>query len=86
MLYISVFLTYHIHVRLNDHTWMVLIAGSGFFADQNVVPFILLVFQTMFFGKVHQIIRHFLFISRFTRDECQVFKVMKYINRFCICQ
>ena len=63
MLYIRTFLTYHIHMSLNDHYWSILVSRCARFINNHIIHLILNIFQIMILYKLNQIVADLLCIS-----------------------
>ena len=72
-----VFLTYHVHVRLQHHFFQIFHTSGSRFANQDISSLIHFIFQRMGFCKVHQIISDFFFLLGRTRHTTDFFKIMK---------
>ena len=71
---VRILLTDHVEVTLQDHGGMVLIAGAGRLADDNVVRRILLPAQAALLRKADAVVRDRLCVARAMRDGAQRLK------------
>ena len=71
---VRILLTDHVEVTLQDHGGMVLIAGAGRLADDDVVRSILLPAQAALLRKADAVVRDRLRVARAMRDGAQRLK------------
>ena len=71
------FLCNHIHMALQNHNRMMLIAGGSVFVDHDVIDFVLRIPQSVRLGKVHQIVADLLCIFGPMRDLADLFKIIQ---------
>ncbi len=78
---IRLFHRHHVHMPLQNHRWLLLVAGSGLFYDNDIFQFILNAEKPSLLRKTSQIIADLSHISRTMGNACNLLKKMKYALR-----
>ena len=84
MFYIRSFFTDHIHMSLKDDGRSVFVSCGCRFVDNDVVQFILNIFETMFFCEIYKIITDLSGVSGTMRDLADFLKIIKDFFWFAI--
>ena len=83
---ISILLTDHIHMALQDHGCMILHTAGALLKEDHIIQFVLNIADPMLYGKGNQIIADHLRVTRSMRNGTDFFKVTKNRSRLQTCQ
>ena len=84
MLYIRSFFADHIHMSLKDNGRSIFVSWGRGFVDNDVVQFILNIFEAMLFCKIYKIITDLSGVSGTMRDLADFLKIIKDFFGFAI--